>query len=124
MRLMLDTHALAWFGAGSRQLSARARVAMAADESDLFVSAVTAYEYGDLHARGRFPDSVGLKTLCDDLAIEILDFPALLWKAAVELPRIHRDPIDRMMIAHAKAERLTLVSSDEAVQKYPVDLLW
>lgn len=40
------------------------------------------------------------------------------------LPLIHRDPFDRLLIAQARAERLTLVTKDENIRRYPVDTLW
>lgn len=54
----------------------------------------------------------------------ILDFPGTLWPLAAALPPIHRDPIDRMLIAHAISLGATLVSADEAIRAYPVDTFW
>lgn len=124
IRALLDTHALAWFANGDEKLSISARRAIEDGENALFVSAVTAYEYADLVTRGRLGAAPPFEELADALEIEVLPFGINLWIQAVSLPPIHRDPVDRMMIAHAKAEQLTLISGDEDVRRYPVGTLW
>lgn len=113
-----------WFGVGSRRLSRRAREVIEAPDNPLYVSAVTAWEYADLEARGRFADSAPLASLRDALRFEILDFTADLWAVAVSLPAIHRDPVDRMLVAHAIAMDLTVVTADKTIRRYPVATLW
>ena len=124
MNLLLDTHTLAWFGAGSRKLSKTAREAIESIEAKLFVSAVTAYEYADLLMRGRLPAAVPLAGLIEDLDLKVRDYPGEAWKIAARLPAIHRDPVDRMMIAHALHGDLTLVTADKNVRRYPIKTLW
>jgi len=121
---MLDTHALVWIGAGSRRIPERVRDALFADDAELFVSAVTAYEYADLQHRGRLPSAAALEVLQHQLLFEIVDFAGDLWPVAATLPPIHRDPIDRMLVAHAIALGMTLVSADEVIRTYPVEMLW
>jgi PIN domain nuclease of toxin-antitoxin system len=53
----------------------------------------------------------------------LLTFPADAARAAAKLPQIHRDPVDRMTIAHALSEDLILVTADANMRKYPVRLL-
>ena len=122
--LLLDTHVLIWFSTGNKLLSRAARDAIESAESELSLSAVTAWEYGDLHARGRLGPIGPVEVLQAALGFAVLDFPADLWRKAVELPPLHRDPVDRMVVAHAMATGATLVTADQTVRRYPVQTLW
>ena len=119
LTLILDTHALIWIGSDSPRLNARARGAIESASATLFVSAVTAWEYADLRERGRIPEAAALGQLQDMLGFELLDFPAAAWPLATALPNIHRDPVDRMLVAQATAEGITLITSDSVVAGYP-----
>ncbi len=93
-------------------------------ENLLYLSAVNAWEYADLEQRGRFEGSGPLEPLLETVDIKTLDLPASIWTVTAALPNIHRDPIDRMMIAHAISLDIILVSADKNVRKYPVKTLW
>ena len=122
--LLLDTHVLIWFSTGSNLLSRGARAAIESADNRLFLSAVTAWEYSDLRARGRIGPIGTVDALRDALGFVVLDFPADLWSRAAELPPLHRDPVDRMLVAHALAGDFTLVTADKTVRRYPVKTLW
>lgn len=124
LALLIDTHTLIWVGEGNPKLPTRVADAISEGSAEIFVSAVTAYEYADLHHRGRLPDAAALTALQDRMLFEILDFPADLWSLAATLPPIHRDPVDRMLVAHAIAFGMTLVTADRAIHRYPVETLW
>lgn len=124
MALLLDTHILVWIASGDKRLSATALDAIMDPDNQLFISAVNAWEYADLEQRGRFEGSGPLEPLLETLDIQTLDLPASAWRATATLPNIHRDPIDRMMIAHAQSLDIELVSADKKVRKYPVKTLW
>ncbi len=91
---------------------------------NLIVSAVVAWEFIDLQLRGRFPDGVNLDDLVSSFALQIVDFPARAWTLAAGLPDIHKDPVDRMVVAHAIHDDHILVSADANIQRYPVKTLW
>jgi PIN domain nuclease of toxin-antitoxin system len=122
--LILDTHVLVWFCSGSARLSAMAKTALESGHQELAVSAVTAWEYADLHRRGRLPNAVDFGSVMEALSLVVLDLPAAIWPLAVSLPDIHRDPMDRMLVAHAIISGHTLVSADKNVQQYAVSILW
>jgi PIN domain nuclease of toxin-antitoxin system len=90
----------------------------------LYVSAVTAWEYADLQHRGRFPPEADLTQTLELLNATVLDYPAGAWRLAFGLPDLHRDPVDRMLIAHAIHADFTLVSADETIRSYPGRSLW
>src|SRR4051812_12033079 len=117
--LLLDTHVLVWAPTGDPRLSDRARKAIADPKEDLFVSAVTAFELTSLQQRKRIAMEEGFGAVAEVLGLTLLDFPAEAWRVAERLPDLHRDPVDRMMIAHAVLSGLTLVTPDKTIRSYP-----
>jgi PIN domain nuclease of toxin-antitoxin system len=122
VNLLLDTHAVVWFLEGSDKLRSEARTAIESAER-VYVSAATIWEMAVKVARGRliapsdFPDRL--------LDLGMLQL-ALEWehaRVAGGLPRHHRDPFDRMLVAQAIVERLTIVTRDEDIARYPVPVI-
>lgn len=122
--ILIDTQALAWIGTDSPRLSTAAADVLFNGSTDLFVSAVTAYEFADLNHRKRFAADLPLGPLLEMLGAEVIDFPAACSALAALLPHHHFDPVDRMLIAHAIHAELTLVTADEVMRRYPVRSLW
>ena len=123
MRLLLDTQILIWMVNGDRRFRLELSTTIANADS-LHVSAVTAFEYSDLQSRGRIPVDEPFDELVDRFDLEMEGYPVDCWRVAVQLPRIHRDPVDRMMIAHAIAGDFTLVTADRTIRAYPVKSCW
>lgn len=126
MRLLLDTHVFVWVMTNRTLLSSRAKAAIADNDNDLLVSAVTAYEID--YKRVSSPDLARLPFDLD-LARRTLRFDWLALSqahatVAARLPRHHRDPWDRILIAQAMAEEAVLVTIDEKVGRYGVPVLW
>jgi PIN domain nuclease of toxin-antitoxin system len=124
LALLLDTQILVWASSGDPRLPASARSAMARPDEALLVSAVVAWEFADLEQRGRFPVGVNLPDLIESFQMEIVDFPAGVSALAASLPDVHRDPVDRMLVAHAILGGHTLVTADANIRRYPVKTLW
>lgn len=124
MRLLLDTQILVWLPAADRRLKRVAAEAILADESELFVSAVTAWEFTDLRKRGRIGAPYDIGELAKQFSFSVLDLPAALWEDLQNLPVLHRDPTDRMIISHARIADLTLVTADKIIRSYPVKSPW
>ena len=124
MRLLLDTQILVWIPLGDRRISDRAVEAIRSPDNSLHVSAATAFEFADLQKRGRFPIGEALDILAELIGFSVIDFPAEVWRIAETLPKLHRDPVDRMMIAHAILGGFTLVTADKTIRRYPVKSLW
>jgi PIN domain nuclease of toxin-antitoxin system len=128
VRLLLDTHALLWWLAGDAGLSARGRAAIGDEGNEVFVSAVSAWELATKHRSGRLP---GIDAVMRDLegALRGQGFAALAisvrhGQAAGALPGPHRDSFDRMLIAQAMLEDMSLVSNEVAFDAYGVRRLW
>lgn len=129
MRLLLDTHAFLWWVFADRRLSRRARVAIDNDdEHEVFLSAASAWEIATKHRIGKLPDA---RVVADDVpgAVAAEGFTELTISIrhaqhAGNLGGHHRDPFDRMLIAQAMLEDLTLVSNERIFDAYGVKRLW
>lgn len=123
MQLLLDTHAFLWWNADAPALGQEARAAIATRESTVFVSAATAWEIelkrakGKLAVEGDVEDWIGLNAFVP-LSIDIAHTVA-----SAGLPPHHRDPFDRMLVAQAQLEELTLVTADSQIRRYEVQML-
>lgn len=122
MRLLLDTHVLVWLRRnGPISLTARARLAEA---THLFASVVSGWEYEIKRSKGHPDFSEPFAELLNGSTIEPLPLAMNVLPAYADLPSIHRDPFDRMLVAQAISDGLTLVTSDSQVRCYPVETLW
>jgi PIN domain nuclease of toxin-antitoxin system len=124
LALLIDTHALIWLGEGNPRLPTRVLDRIIDPDEEIVVSAVTAYEYADLRHRGRIPERAHLSDLQERLMFKLLDYPAELWTLAATLPPLHCDPVDRMLIAHAMALDVPLVTADATIRRYPITTMW
>jgi len=126
VRLLLDTHILLWYLEGHPNLLQAQRQQIEDRRNQVAVSAVSLWEM-------TLKISIGKLDLMDDLAtiegilrqqgIRILPIQTAHLQRLLELPFHHRDPFDRLIIAQALAEEMTLVSDDAAFAAYPVSLL-
>ncbi len=123
LNLLLDTHAFLWWWEGKPRLPAKSREAIDGAET-VYVSLASAWEVaikasqGRLRLALRFEDGIaesGFKTLP-------IAFPHI--ERVAGLPLHHRDPFDRMLIAQAQTEGLTLVSADRHFERYDVKVIW
>ncbi len=126
MRLLLDTHALVWWLTNNqRRLSLRAGSAIADPKNELMVSACVAYEIEYKQALRRMPPfPERLETALRRDRIDVLPISLAHASAAAGLPGPHRDPWDRIMIAQAKLEMLTVITVDQVFDNYGVPTLW
>lgn len=119
MRLLLDTHALLWWLA-DEQLTAEARAAIADPKNAVAVSAASAWEISIKKALGKLaaPDDLDEQVrACDFAALPISISHAM---TAGQLPRHHDDPFDRMLIAQAQLEQMTVITRDKRFGDYDV----
>ncbi|MGB3722114.1 MAG: type II toxin-antitoxin system VapC family toxin [Pacificimonas sp.] len=124
IRLLLDTQILVWFPVADRRLKRPVVDAIISADNELFVSAIVAWEYSDLRRRDRIDALDDIEELQNMLGFTLLDLPGDVWRDLDDLPTIHRDPADRMLISHARLTGLTLVTSDATIRKYPVESFW
>jgi PIN domain nuclease of toxin-antitoxin system len=120
MRLLIDTHILVWIVRDDKRLTDDMRAALADVDNGIFVSPVVAYELTYLQQCARIPLREPIDRLQQLVGFELVDLPADIWRIVTELPLIHRDPVDRMLVAHALAADMTLVTADRSIRRYPV----
>jgi PIN domain nuclease of toxin-antitoxin system len=124
VRLLLDTQILVWVPLNDRRLSSPANEAIRSPLNSLHVSAAVAFEFAGLQTRRRFPVHEPIDFLAELMGFSVIDFPADAWQVATNLPDLHRDPVDRMMIAHAIVGDFTLITADRTIRSYPAKSLW
>jgi PIN domain nuclease of toxin-antitoxin system len=119
VRLLLDTHVLLWWLSDDRKLMKNARDIIASPNNDVLVSSASVWEIAIKTALGR------IEVEPDDLEDEIArngfrPLPIVFQHAAMagRLPRVHRDPFDRMIVAQASVEELRVVSHDRVFEQY------
>lgn len=122
-RLLLDTHVFLWWRTDAERLSATVREAIASSDI-VFVSAASAWEIAIKTALGRvrLPEAVEIGVAASGFNRLPIGFSHA--ELAGTLPPHHRDPFDRMLVAQATVEQLTLVSHDRLLAAYGVDVLW
>lgn len=124
MRFLLDTHCWLWLQIEPERLSSTLLDTMAARSSELYLSAASAWEIGIKHAAGRLPlpepPSIYVEESMRRSGATGLPISHLHALAAAALPLHHRDPFDRVLVAQAQVEGLTLVTADAVLERYDV----
>ena len=130
MKLLIDTAALIWFLRKDEEISARAAGAMEDSRNQVYVSAAALWEISAKAATGAWvaPDGLG-ETLSQDLeavGFRILPIEGRHAEEVYQLPRVHADPLDRVMIAQCRLEKMTAVTNDPAWsdRRYEISTLW
>jgi PIN domain nuclease of toxin-antitoxin system len=122
VRLLLDTHTLLWWLA-DEGLTPQARDAIADPANLVVVSAASAWEISVKKALGKLAAPDDLEQQVQTGGLEPLPISIAHGIAAGRLPHHHEDPFDRMLIAQAFAEGLTIVTRDKRFDDYGVALL-
>lgn len=121
-QLLLDTHAAMWFCIEANDLGRRADSAIRGANVVKF-SAITPWELSVKRSSGKLRFDVDLVGSLIAAGFEELPISARHGERAGSLPLHHRDPFDRMLIAQAQMERLTIVTADRVFSEYDVDVL-
>ncbi len=123
MSLLLDTHILLWWLADDPRLAQTVRKKITDPAERVLISAATVWEIGIKQAIGKLeaPESILIAT--QEEGFEELPITGQHAELAACLPDHHKDPFDRMLIAQAKLEGLTLVTADSAIETYDVVIL-
>lgn len=122
MSLLLDTHALLWWLAGD-PLEPDAADRIADPNTLVAVSAASVWEASIKGALGKLETPESLAAASVQSGFEPLPISLIHAEAAGQLPPHHRDPFDRMLVAQAQADDLTIVTRDDAFAPYDVRVL-
>jgi PIN domain nuclease of toxin-antitoxin system len=124
VKLLLDTHAALWWLSGDERFGEAAADHLADSTNQVLLSAAVVWEVAIKRSLGKLRAPADLAPTL--VAAGAVPLPISLdHAAAVEaLPRHHRDPFDRLLVAQATIERATLVSGDAALHEYGVAVVW
>lgn len=128
MKLLLDTHAFLWWVEGTPAVGRRAKAAISNPENEVLFSVASCWELAIKLSLGKLrlgerlerfiPDQLGLN------GFSLLDIRLAHVVRVADLPFRHRDPFDRLLVAQALEEDLTVVSADRVFRKYGVAVIW
>ncbi len=128
MRLLVDTHALIWFAENDSNLSARAREALRDEANVLLCSVASIWEMAIKASLGKLklgsPLEPGFRRSLEENGVVILPIEYRHAAHVLSLPWHHRDPFDRLLVAQAVLEQLTLISHDACLDAYGVRRIW
>jgi PIN domain nuclease of toxin-antitoxin system len=128
MKLLLDTNVFIWLNDSPHRVREQVMTVIANPDNDLFLSLTSIWEMqikiqlGKLELSDALPDILRTQQVDNNLQILTIDL-SHIW-ALGNLPYHHRDPFDRLLIAQAQIEGMTLVSADRIFDLYEVDLVW
>lgn len=126
MRFLLDTNVLIYFLSAPDALSEKARRILQS-EPNLFVSVASLWEIGIKQSLGKLrlnATPTEIERHCLDCEISMLPIRASAIERLKDLPDIHRDPFDRLLVAQAIDERCALMTRDRTLPSYPIETVW
>ena len=125
---MLDTCTFLWIACDSPRLSKAAVKAFLDRNNERYLSAASAWEIGLKNAAGRLPlqerPESFVPRVREQSGIESLTIDELSALHAARLPALHSDPFDRMLVAQAVVNGMTIVTPDSLIEQYAVRVLW
>lgn len=127
MNLLIDTHAVIWFITEDDQLPINVKELIEDVTNSCFVSIASLWEMGIKYSLGKLDLKADLKKifeLIDQSGLTILPITTAHILTNTILDFHHRDPFDRLIIAQAKSEGLTLISKDREFKDYNINLIW
>jgi PIN domain nuclease of toxin-antitoxin system len=128
LKLLLDTCTFLWVLSGDRQLSPRAADLFRHPDSEIFLSAASAWEIAVKYGSGRLRLPARPERFVPDMrqargiASLAIDEEAALH--ASRLPRLHRDPFDRLLVSQAIVHGMTILTPDPILSQYPARTIW
>jgi PIN domain nuclease of toxin-antitoxin system len=122
-RILLDTHVFLWWLIDSPELGEQARQIITDSRNDIYVSAASTWEISIKRAIGKLTAPSDISKIIEDEGFLSLAITTYHGDQAGELPPLHRDPFDRMLIAQAQAEGLILMTNDGLIKQYPLRTL-
>lgn len=123
MKLLLDTHILIWYLAGDPKLPSAIRDLLVDPDNQVFVSVASVWEIAIKKALGKLASPDNLPEVLVECGFEVLQITIFHALQAGALPRHHDDPFDRMLVAQAMLEDLTLATRDSRIPAYGVSIL-
>jgi PIN domain nuclease of toxin-antitoxin system len=128
MTLLLDTHIFIWYSVTADKLSKSALDAINDEENALYLSQVSIWEMQIKQNLGKLVLPSDIKSMVkEQLAVNAFELLQIknehFWQLA-SLPKLHKDPFDRLLVCQAQKESLTMVTCDSKISGYGIDVLW
>jgi PIN domain nuclease of toxin-antitoxin system len=127
-KYLLDTHVLLWWAHNDSRLSDVALSILKDEENQILISAVSAWEIAIKYALKKLQLPLAprefLQRVMSEYQFVPLAISFLHATHVAELPPVHTDPFDRLLIAQAREEKIPLLSDDPQIAKYELDLVW
>lgn len=128
MRVLLDTHTFLWFVLGDSKLSGTAKRQIEDQQSDKLLSPASYWEIAIKISLGKYtlpqPYEQFIRKAIGDNGFIILPVELRHTAALTNLPFHHRDPFDRLIIAQAMVEQISVISGDSVFDAYPITRIW
>jgi PIN domain nuclease of toxin-antitoxin system len=128
MRVLIDTHTFLWWNLDAPKLSHTARKIIGDGQNEIFFSAVSAWEISIKYGKGRLtlPDPPDVYVPNRLAHYQFLPLPIQLSHTLQvhQLPDIHHDFFDRMLIIQSQIEQLPLLTFDQDIARYNVSIIW
>ncbi|MCH8042443.1 MAG: type II toxin-antitoxin system VapC family toxin [Planctomycetes bacterium] len=128
MKILLDTHCFLWFFTGDAKLSNNARSAIESASNEKLISVASFWEMSIKSSLGKLDLQLPFAELAARVLTEtdstLLALTVSHLAVLQQLPFHHRDPFDRVLVAQAQDEGLTIVSKDKEIQAYGVAQVW
>jgi PIN domain nuclease of toxin-antitoxin system len=122
---LLDTHVVLWWMAGETdRLGQQAAETIAAGKARILISAVVVWEVAIKRRLGKLDAPADLLEQLERAGVDMLPITARHADRVGTLPMHHRDPFDRLLIAQAEVESFTLVTADDCIDDYEVEVVW
>ncbi|HEY0764051.1 MAG TPA: type II toxin-antitoxin system VapC family toxin [Pyrinomonadaceae bacterium] len=128
MRLLIDSHALIWYVDQHQQLSPASHAAISDPANELLLSAGSIWEIAIKIGFGKLvltqPYALWMSQVLIDLGITVLPITVEYADAQARLPKHHSDPFDRLIVAQAIVEKVSIVSADASMDAYGITRVW
>jgi PIN domain nuclease of toxin-antitoxin system len=124
VRLLIDSHAFLWWSEASQALGRGGHGAIADPTNEVLVSVAGLWELTIKISSGKLSLADDLETMVANQRFTTLSITFAHLRRLAGLPRLHRDPFDRMMIAQALAEGIPIVTGDRVFAAYGVQIVW
>ncbi|HDN26546.1 MAG TPA: type II toxin-antitoxin system VapC family toxin [Thioploca sp.] len=126
--LLLDTCTFLWIAANAPELTANARAFFSDPDNKVFLSTVSVWEIAVKHALGKLPlpdtPAIFVREQREQHHIDSLALDEGSTLQLHKLPKIHRDPFDRMLVCQAIEHDLIILTPDPMIKQYPVKTIW
>jgi len=127
MRYLIDTHVIIWLAKNSHEVPKRIKELIEQPENDIYICSVSLWEIAIKMSLGKLELGLPLGKLLFDIktaGFNVLQVEDEYLSKLPELPYIHKDPFDRLLISTALVEDLVIITIDENIQKYDVPWVW